>query len=238
MEFKLFLREPMAAFFTLAFPLLLLFVFGSAFGNEPTQRYGGYGYVDIAVPAFSAMIIATSGIFGIGITLATYRETGILRRFHLTPLRPIAVLNAQTFVIFAMSGLGMILLAICGKLAYGLRSPENWLSVAAAFTLGSASFFALGFVVAGLVPTARTAHIVGMVLFYPMLFLSGAAFPRELLPEAVRRFAVILPLTHVVSLLRGTWAGDPWSSHLAEVGVLVAMIAAGIAISARTFRWE
>ena len=57
-EIKLFIREPSAAFFTLAFPLMLLVLFGSIWGNEPTPFYGGFGYVDASVPAFTAMIIA------------------------------------------------------------------------------------------------------------------------------------------------------------------------------------
>lgn len=48
---KLFLREPMAAFFTLAFPPMMLFVFGSVYGNKPSPFFGGYGSVDGSVPA-------------------------------------------------------------------------------------------------------------------------------------------------------------------------------------------
>jgi ABC-2 type transport system permease protein len=110
--------------------------------------------------------------------------------------------------------------------------------VSAAFLLSSASFFALGFVLAGLLPTARTAQVVGMVLFYPMIFLSGAAIPREILPETVRQLAQVLPLSYVVTLLRGLWAGDPWASHLLEVGILFTILVAGVFVSSKTFRWE
>jgi ABC-2 type transport system permease protein len=96
----------------------------------------------------------------------------------------------------------------------------------------------LGFVIAGLMPTARTAQVVAMVLFYPMLFLSGAAIPREVMPETIQQYAQALPLTHVVSLLRGLWIGESWGQHLTEVGVLVAMAVIGVIISAKTFRWE
>jgi ABC-2 type transport system permease protein len=76
------------------------------------------------------------------------------------------------------------------------------------------------------------------VLFYPMLFLSGAAIPREVMPETIQRYAEALPLTHVVSLLRGLWIGESWGQHLTEVGVLVAMTVLGIIVSAKTFKWE
>uniref|UniRef100_A0A7C1JMN4 Transport permease protein n=1 Tax=Caldilinea aerophila TaxID=133453 RepID=A0A7C1JMN4_9CHLR len=237
-EIKLFLREPMAAFFTLAFPLMMLFLFGSIYGNEPTPFFGGYGSVDVSVPAYTAMIIATSGLLGVTITMASYREQGILRRLKATPLRPQSILGAQVIVIFLMTTLGMVLLVIAGKLVYGLRFDGNPLNVVLAFVLSSMSFFALGFVLAGLLPTARTAQIVAMVLFYPMIFLSGAAIPREMLPESIRELAQVLPLSHVVTLLRGLWMGDPWTKHLGEVGILTLLLIAGVLVSSKTFRWE
>jgi ABC-2 type transport system permease protein len=237
-ETKLFLREPMAAFFTLVFPLMILFIFASIYGNAPTPFFGGYGMVDVSVPAYTAMIIATSGLLSLSIAISSYRERGILRRLKATPLRPYTILSAQVLVIFAMTVLGMVMLILAGKLVYGLRFAGSLFNVAGAFVLGSISFFALGFVIAGLMPTARTAQVVAMVLFYPMLFLSGAAIPREVMPETIQQYAKVLPLTHVVSLLRGLWIGESWGQHLTEVGVLVAMTVIGVMISAKTFRWE
>ena len=91
---------------------------------------------------------------------------------------------------------------------------------------------------AGIVPTTRTALATVMALFYPMIFLSGATIPREELPESIRRFSQVFPLTHVVNLLRGIWIGDAWSRHTIEVGVLAGLIVVGVAVTAKTFRWE
>ena len=238
MESKLFLREPVGAFFTLVFPLMMLFLFGSIYGNVPTKYFNGRGTVDISVPAYTAMIIATTSLVGLTITMAAYREKGILRRLRTTPVSPLVILVAQVIVLFMMTAIGMILLVVAGKLVYQLRFDGNALSVVVGFILCCLSFFALGFVLAGLMPTARTAQVVGMVLLYPMLFLSGAGFPRELLPEAILKISAFLPLTYVVTLLRGLWIGDPWSQHLPEVLVLTGILVLGVLVSVRTFRWE
>lgn len=237
-EAKLFLREPVGAFFTLAFPVLVLLLFGSIYGNKPTELFGGKGTIDISVPAYAAMIIGTAGLIGLPITLSSYREKGVLRRLGATPLRPQTILIAEMLVLFGMTVLGMVLLIVVGKVVYGLHFGGNPLSVAAAFVLGCLSFFALGFLLAGLLPSARSTQVVSMALFYPMLFLSGAGMPRELLSEGIRRFSLVLPLTHVVTLLRGLWAGEPWSQHGLEVGVLSGVLLVGTVISARVFRWE
>jgi ABC-2 type transport system permease protein len=70
------------------------------------------------------------------------------------------------------------------------------------------------------------------------LILSGAAWPRELMPATVVKFSAFLPLTYVVNLLRGLWSGESWGNHLLDVGVLVGMLLLGIIVSAKTFRWE
>jgi ABC-2 type transport system permease protein len=238
METKLFLREPLGAFFTLVFPLMMLFLFGSIYGNDPTPMFGGRGTIDISVPAYTAMIIATSGLMSVTITMAAYREKGILRRLRTTPVSPLVVLGAQVIVIFAMTSLGMFLLIVAGKLVYNLRFEGNAWSLLGGFTLSSMSFFGLGFILASIMRTARTAQVVGMVLLYPMLFLSGAGFPRELLPEAIKKISAFLPLTYVVNLLRGLWIGETWSQHSTDAIVLTVMLMVGVLISARLFRWE
>jgi ABC-2 type transport system permease protein len=238
MEAKLFLREPIGAFFTLVFPLMMLFLFGSIYGNTPTPMFGGYGTVDISIPAYTAMIIATTGLMGLTITLAANRENGVLRRLRTTPISPFIILAAEVIVMFLMTSLGMLLLILAGKLVYHVRFEGNALSVIAGFSLSCLSFFSLGFILAGLAPTARTAQVVGMVMLYPMLFLSGAGFPRELLPEAIKKISNYLPLTYVVNLLRGLWIGEAWSLHLTEVIVLVILLVVGVMVSIKTFRWE
>jgi ABC-2 type transport system permease protein len=238
MEAKLFLREPVGVFFTLVFPLMFLFLFGSISGNEPAPMFGGQRMIDTAIPTLTAMIIGTTGLMSTTITMATYRENGILRRLRTTPVSPLVVLAAQVIVVFAMTCLGMLLLIAAGILVYDVRFEGDAFSVLAGFALSSLSFFGIGFVLAGLMPTSRTAQTAGMVLLYPMVFLSGAFFPVELLPAVAQKVSAFMPLTYVVNLLRGLWTGQPWSGHLLDVAVLAGMLLLGIGVSVKTFRWE
>ncbi len=238
METKLFLREPIGAFFTLIFPLMMLFLFGSIYGNEPSEYFNGYGSVDVSVPAYTAMIVATTGLMGLTITVSSYRENGVLRRMRTTPINPLMILFAQVVVLFCMTLIGMAFLIVAGKIVYQMRFDGNVFNVVVGFILSSLSFFAIGFVLAGLMPSARTAQIVGMVILYPMLFLSGAGFPRELLPESIIKISKFLPLTYVVNLLRGFWIGEGWEKHVVNVIVLTGILIVGVVISYITFKWE
>jgi ABC-2 type transport system permease protein len=238
MEAKLFLRDPASAFFTLVFPLMYLFIDGMISGNDPTPMYGGRGAIDAAIPSLTAVVIAMTGLMSTTMTLAAYREKGILRRLGTTPVRPLVVFGAQVIVVFAMTCLGMLLLVAAGTLVYHVRFEGNALSLLAGFVLCSLSFFGIGFILAGTMPTMRTAWTVAMVLVYPMLLLSGAFFSLDLLPGLVQKISVFIPMTYVVNLLNGLWVGEPWSSHLLDVGVLAAMLVVGVAISIKLFRWE
>jgi ABC-2 type transport system permease protein len=238
-EAKLFLREPVGAFFTLIFPLLMLFIFGSIYGTQPVPgTTGSQGAIGTLIPAFTAMIIGITGLMPVTITLATYRENGILRRLRTTPVGPLVVMAAQVIVVFIMTCLGVTLLVGAGKLFYHVQFEGNLPSILAGFVLGCLSFFGIGFILAGTLPNARTAQIVGMVLLYPMLILSGAAWPRELMPAAVQKISAFLPLTYVVNLLRGLWVGEAWSRHWLDAGVLAGVLLLGSIISVKAFRWE
>ena len=237
LEGKLFMREPIAAFFALVFPLMILFIFGSIYGNEPAEIFGGRGSMDVQVPAYIAMIIGSVAL-SIAINVSVYRERGILRRYRATPLQPQKILAANVLVYFWITLIGAILLIVAAKIFFDLHFEGNWLSVLAGFILCCLSFFALGFLLAAVAPTARVAQVVGMALFYPMLFLSGAGMPREIFPESLQNFSKFLPLTYVVDLMKGLWFGGAWRNYLLEVGVLVGLLVVGVLLASRFFRWE
>ena len=235
---KLYLREPIATFFTIAFPILLVVLFGAMYGNEPNEMFGGYGSMDISMPAYTALVLGTVGMMGVPITISGYRESGVLRRFKATALRPFIYILADVVANLTMTLLGMVGLVLTGWLIYRVRFEGNVFSVIIAVILGGLAMCSVGYVIASLAPGARTAQVVGMALFYPMMFLSGAGIPLEILPESIRKVSKFLPLTYVVNLLRGLWFGDGWGKHLLDAGVLIAILVVSTLVAARFFRWE
>ena len=240
MQFKLYLREPVAFFFSLAYPVLLLLLFGFIYGNEPSPEFWGrnFGTVDASVPAYAGIIIGTVALMGIPIDTAAARETGVLRRYRATPLRPIVYLLAGLIVYLLIGLIGMTLLVITGKLIFGLRMAGSWFSLLGAFILCALAFYALGYLVASLVPTARIAQVIGMVIFFPMMFLSGAGMPLQLLPENLRKVSDFLPLSYVVRLLQGLWFGDTWRSLWLPGVVIAGLLLVATIAAALVFRWE
>ncbi len=166
------------------------------------------------------------------------RAAGILRRFKTTPLRPLALLAADVIVVFVMTAFGMALLIAAARIFYGLKFTGDALGFGLAFLLCCLCFFSLGFILAAVVKTARTAQITGMAFFFPMIFLSGATIPVEIMPANVQALSRFVPLTYVVRILKGLWFGQEWSRFGVEAALLLALAAVSLAVTVKIFRWE
>jgi ABC-2 type transport system permease protein len=235
---KLYLREPMAAFFTLLFGPSLLILLGFIFRNVPDPMYAGLGYLDMAVPAYMAMILSIVGLTAVPISGAIRREAGVLRRFSATPLRPLTYFLTDILVPFVMTLLGILLLVLVGMVLFNVPFDGNLFSLLAGISLGAFAFFALGYALVGLVPSARAVVLIGNVVLYPLVIFSGAVVPLEIMPDIVRSISRYLPLTHLVALLRGLWSGKGWGGLLTEAAVLAGVGIVSTLVVVRTFRWE
>jgi ABC-2 type transport system permease protein len=235
---KLYIREPMAMFFTLFFAPSLFILLGFIFKNTPDPMYGGLGYLDISVPAYMAVIIGITGLTAVPIGSATRRETGVLRRFSVTPLRPLAYFVTDVLVPFVITLVGIVLLFLVGTVIYKVRFEANPFSLLAAVCLGAFAFFSVGYALVGLIHSTRAVVLVGNVVLYPLMIFSGAMVPLEVMPDTVRNISRYLPLTHLVALLRGIWFQKGWGDLLTEVAVLAGAGIIGMLVIARTFRWE
>jgi ABC-2 type transport system permease protein len=96
----------------------------------------------------------------------------------------------------------------------------------------------MGFIVAGMVGTARFAQLIGSAVFYPMLAISGMVVPLSSMPRPWALLGGVLPMSHAVALLRGAWVGADWLVLLPHLGALALTIAICLALTARFFRWE
>lgn len=235
---KLYLREPIAVFFTLGFGPLLLVLMGFIFGNEPQALFTGRGQMDVMVPGFIALIIGITGLTSVPIPTSQRREAGVLRRFSATPLKPLIYFISDLLAPFVVTLVGALLLIVMGFAFYHVKFSGNWLSVLGAVSLSAAAFFAVGYAIACVMPNSRSAIIFGNVIVIPLTIFSGSMVPLEVMSAGVRSASNFDPLKHAVGLIRGVWFGDVWSAHLTEIAVLVGMLVLGMVVVALTFKWE
>lgn len=238
LEGKLFLRNYINVFFLLLFPSLILLLFGGMFGNEPAAIFGGYGTVDVSVPAYAGMIISVTGLMCLPLTLSEYREKKILKRFRATPLSPHYVIIAQIGVNLLMTVAGMLLLFITARIVFDLHFMGDFLPVVAVFLFSTLSIFSLGFLIAAVAPNMMAATAIAYLVYFPMLFLTGATIPIEMMPETMQKIAAVLPVTHVVRAMKAVWLGKSIASVSMSLLLLAGIMVLCFILSFKLFRWE
>ena len=241
-ELKLFVRDPMTMVFTFVFPLVVLVVLAGVFGNTPETAedgviaFRGVGPTDYYIPAYIALTIASVGLIALPVRIASYRELGVLRRYRASsaPLR--SVLGAQLLVMLVLTAVGSILLVALGFVAYDIAAPHAPVLVAAGFVLVAAAFAEIGLLLGALMPSARAAQGLGLMLFFVMMFLSGAGPPRDVMSPGMHAIGNVLPLTYGIEVLQDPWLGLGWN-HVSALVMVATAALAGLA-AFRFFRWE
>jgi len=237
-ELKLTSRNFIYMFFNFVFPPMLLLLFGSMYGNQPDEFYGGFGAVDVLTPSYMPMIIAVAGLMGLPLQLAMYRHYKILKRYRASPIGAGTIMWPHFIINCLLCIVGIVLLITIGILVFDLRFMGDAFQFCVALLLSILAIFSLGFMIAAVAPNNRTATLVANLLYFPMLFLSGSTLPRELLPEALVTVSQVFPLTHSVTVLQGIWLGGSLGDYTLELAVLAGFTIICSAISVKMFRWE
>jgi ABC-2 type transport system permease protein len=242
-ETKLFIREPVTVVFTLALPVIMLFVLMEVFGTTPSTGddggmvvFRGVSPTDYYVPAYIGLVLSAIGVISMPVHLAGYREQGVLRRFRASSMSMWGVFGAQFTVSLLIAVLGAILLVVVAILTKDTALPKNYGYLIGAFLLCSLCFALLGVFLGAVLPTARAAQGVGLVLFFVMMFVSGAGPPPEVLSDVLVHIGRISPLKHVILTLQDPWLGFGWNGVAS--GVVAAFGAVAALLSVRFFRWE
>ena len=236
-ELKLFVREPLTVLFVLVLPLVMLYVLNGVFGSQPDPSvWEGLPPIDFYTSAYVALAAATAGVLALPVHLAGYREQGVLRRFRASAVRPATLVGAHMAVTVLIATAGAVLLTIMSVLVYDAALPQDWAGVIAAFALTAVSFAALGALLGFLLPTARAAQGLGVLLFFLFLMLGGAGPPTEDLPTALARISEAIPVTHAAALLRGPWTGAGWDES--ALLFMLTMLTVSLGLTAWQLRRE
>jgi len=233
---RLFWRSREAAFFTFLFPIILLVLLGSVYGDEEIDGVRAAPYLVAGLLGYGVVATAFASL---AISLVIRRESGVLKRVRGTPLPPAVYLAAvvgSTVVVIAIQAVSQILI---GRYALDAGFPDEPASLAVSLLLGTAAFAGLGLATTGLVRSGEGSSAVVNAIYLPMTFVSGVFFSVESMPGFLEAIADVLPLTYLLELLRSVAIeGEGLGASGTAIGVVAGWGAAGLAVALRTFRWE
>ena len=178
--------------------------------------------------SYLTVVIAATGLVMLPVHLASYRERGVLRRFTAAGFPRWSFVIAQLVVGLVTTALACLLLLVVAAPVYGIPAVHDGWRVAAALSLGALAFVSLGVLLGSLLPSARAAQAVGLLLFFPSFLLGAGGPPPAVMGSVLRHIAGPLPVTNLTNAVRMPWLGlGSASGSLAVMAILAAVFTVG-----------
>ncbi len=232
LERRMFWRNPSAAFFNFALPLIFLALFGAVFsGNQDN--------LDVIVPGIAGMSIVSTTFNALSMNLVALREQGVLKRLRGTPLPSGGYLTAIALNAITNTVVQVTLITVAGRLFFGTGWPDDLLALLVFVAAGVVCFASLGVALAHAIPNIDAAPAYSNAVFLPLIMVSGVFYDADEAPAFLHDIAVALPLTHLIDGLSGAMiTGRPLVDNLSHLAVIAVWAAIGIALAIRGFSWE
>jgi ABC-2 type transport system permease protein len=239
---KAFWRNPAAAFFTFAFPLMFLVIFTTLFGNDTRQVFGQeIGVATFYIAAIAAFSVITACYTNIAISVVFLRDQGVLKRVRGTPLPSWAYLFGRIVHAMLVTLLLVAIVTAFGALFYNAEVPTRTLpAFLLALGVGAAAFTTLGLFVSGIVPNADAAPAVVNAIILPLLFLGDVFIPLNDVPKWIDVFSNIFPVRHLSNALQAAYfaPGDVSPFRWGDLLNVAVWGIVGLLLTLKTFKWE
>ncbi|HUK30939.1 MAG TPA: ABC transporter permease [Candidatus Acidoferrum sp.] len=229
---RLMLRNRLFLFFSLVMPMVFLFLFLGLFAR-------GNAFV---LPVMLAQVIAITvmgNYWGLSVQLVMWREQGILRRYRLAPVRASDLLISSIFANYVLTLPTIIIEFVLARLVFHVLTFGNLWTVFLLTLLGTVCFASMGLIIASVTNTMQETQLINQLIWFVLLFLSGATLPIFILGKRIAEIAYYLPATYLVvglqrAMLHGAGAIDLIPVILSLIGTgLIAFI-----LSSQLFRWD
>ncbi|WP_134767769.1 ABC transporter permease [Nocardioides sp. 1609] len=232
-------RDVTTIFFTFAFPLIFLLLFGSIFSGQDVEE-SGKSYIQYIAPGVLTWGVANAAVFSIAFALMQWRESDLLRIIRMTPTRVGTLLSSKLAIALVIALVQTALFVGVAMVPFfGLRPAASSWEALPLLALGVVTFFALGAVIGSVTNTAESVAAVSNVIMLPMAFLSGSFFPLDMMPDWLQKVAQVFPLYYlndgVGHALNGTGST---SDVLLSLGVLAGFAVVFAAVAVKVFRWS
>lgn len=218
----------------------------AAAGSPPTFRFEARRVEDeslktiqFVTPGLLGWAVAMSAAFGAAATLQGWRQSKLLRRLQLSPVRTRSIVGARVGVAVGIALVQMAIFVGLGTLLLGLRLDGAWWMAVPLLVCGTLSFMSIGLLSGAVSRTTEGAVNMANFIVLPMAFLSGSFFPLDGAPGWLQAISKALPLRHLNDgMLDVMVRGQAWSAALAPMAVLLGFTLVLTAVAAKLFRWE
>jgi ABC-2 type transport system permease protein len=216
------------------------------------QRYGGRPiigvtqttvntqqtkYIDFLIPGLIGFSILVSPMFSMVNITSEYKKTKLFKQLSLTPLHKMEWLASKVIWYIILSTISFLLLVAVGVYGFGAHMTLTvWLIPF--LILGPMLFCSTGMLVGTITKSIESASVLGNIITFPMMFLSGTFFPISTMPEYLRNFAHVLPLFYIVEGLNNVMVYANYAGALMDIAVTAVITVVVFVAAAKLFKWR
>ncbi|HXW62290.1 MAG TPA: ABC transporter permease [Candidatus Acidoferrales bacterium] len=231
-RWRLAMRNRAFFFFSLVMPMIFLF------GAALFLRRESVEWIPYVLGAVLTTTVMGS-FWGLSVQLVSFREQGILRRFRLAPVGAGPILASSILSNYFMALPVVVFEFLVCRWAFHMHTWGNLWAVLLLVTVGSATFSALGLIVASVTNTMQETQMINNLLWMGFLFLTGATVPLAIFPMWLQRIALFIPGQYLATGLEAATTNMATGAEVLEdVAALALGCFVAFEISRHLFRWE
>jgi ABC-2 type transport system permease protein len=232
LERRMFWRNPSAAFFNFALPLLFLVAGGAILSGRQHD-------LSLLVPAIAGMAVMSTTFTALAYNIVFLRERGVLKRIHGTPLPSGSYFGGVAANAVTNTALQIAIVIVAGRLFFGIGWPRDWLELVVFVAAGVVCFAALGVAFAHTIPNFESTAAYVNAVFLPVVFVSFYVFDSASAPASLRHIAEALPLKPLIDGLHGAMVtGVGIEDNVSALVVIALWAVFGVFLAVRGFTWE
>lgn len=202
-----------------------------------TVGYESPKYIDFLIPGLIGFSILVSPMFSMVNISSEYKKTKLFRQLSLTPITKFEWLASKIMFYIVLAMISFLLMTAVGVLVFDAHITLTlWLIPF--FILGPMLFCSLGMLVGIATKSVESASVLGNIITFPMMFLSGTFFPISIMPEYLRNIAHVLPLYYIIDGLNNVMVYANYTSGLIDITVVAVVALVIFVAAARLFRWR
>ncbi|HUU77057.1 MAG TPA: ABC transporter permease [candidate division Zixibacteria bacterium] len=190
---------------------------------EPTPSREGLDYIDFYVPGMIMVTISTSGMMGMVGIITEQRQSGLLYKISSSPIKKWEWALGQQLWQVIMGIMVSILTILTGWIAFDFNLTTLHPLMILVIIFGTMTFAGLALILGRFIKRPEAAMAATMSIVFPQMFLSGAIFPAEILPNYMQIIAKIFPLYYVSEAMRNMMLESTFHKAWIPFGVTIAM---------------
>ena len=227
-EIRLLLRDPLTLTFVLVFPIVTMLIIGGSFGTQADEAFP-VNPTHWYVASYFTVVIGATGLIMLPVHIASYRERGVLRRLAASGFPRWSFALAEMVIGLVAIAVSCVLLMLVAAPVYGVPAVEDPLRVALGVLAGAIAFVSLGILLGTVMPSARAAQAIGLLLFFPSFLLGVGGPPPAVLSDVLRSISDVLPLKLVTDAVREPWLGLGDGTGSLVIVTAIAVVATALA---------